>query len=142
MNFEFRIPDPHPDPRSDHDAHDRLRADYAGTVSPLDRTRCRSPRDLALRGVCCAVDLPQARDGRRVRVAGIDHPPASGTAKVPSSGRSRTRPALERDRPPDLFDRLRMTVIRQPFLLVEACCSTRRVVVKAERPAGESTRRQ
>ena len=51
---------------------ERLQADYAGmglTIGPHPMSLRRD--DLALRGVLRAVDLPQARDGRRVRVAGM-----------------------------------------------------------------------
>ena len=54
------------------DDHERLRADYAGTgltIGPHPMALHRN--DLALRGVLRATDLPQARDGRRVRVAGM-----------------------------------------------------------------------
>ena len=51
---------------------ERLQADYAGmglTIGPHPMALHRST--LALRGVLRASDLPQARDGRRVRVAGM-----------------------------------------------------------------------
>ena len=54
------------------DDHQRLRADYSGmglTIGPHPMSLRRD--DLALRGVLRAADLPQARDGRRVRVAGM-----------------------------------------------------------------------
>ena len=54
------------------DADERLQADYAGmglTIGPHPMALRRD--ELALRGVLRAADLPQARDGRRVRVAGM-----------------------------------------------------------------------
>ena len=51
---------------------ERLQADYAGmglTIGPHPMALRRD--ELALRGVLRAADLPQARDGRRVRVAGM-----------------------------------------------------------------------
>ena len=54
------------------DDDQRLQADYAGmglTIGPHPMALRRD--DLALRGVLRASDLPQARDGRRVRVAGM-----------------------------------------------------------------------
>src|SRR5262249_17169214 len=51
---------------------ERLHADYAGmglTIGPHPMALRRD--DLALRGVLRASDLPLARDGRRVRVAGM-----------------------------------------------------------------------
>jgi hypothetical protein len=54
------------------DSHDRLHADYAGmglTIGPHPMALRRE--EMALRGVLRSVDLPQAKDGRRVRVAGM-----------------------------------------------------------------------
>ena len=54
------------------DAEERLYADYAGTgltIGPHPMAFRR--HDLTMRGVLRAIDLPQARDGRRVRVAGM-----------------------------------------------------------------------
>jgi error-prone DNA polymerase len=116
-----------PDPRSRSplpvmDDHDRLRADYAGmglTIGPHPMSLRRD--DLALRGVLRAVDLPAARDGRRVRVAGMVI-----TRQRPGTAKGFVFLTLEDETGisnvivrPDLFDRARMTVIRQPFLLVE-----------------------
>ncbi len=52
-------------------AEERLAADYAGThltIGPHPMAMRRS--ELAMRGVLRAVDLPHARNGRRIRVAG------------------------------------------------------------------------
>ena len=116
---------PIPDPRSPlpvMNAHDRLRADYAGmglTIGPHPMALRRD--EMALRGVLRASDLPQARDGRRVRVAGMVI-----TRQRPGTAKGFVFLTLEDETGvsniivrPDLFDRERMTVIRQPFLLVE-----------------------
>jgi error-prone DNA polymerase len=104
------------------DDHGRLRADYAGmglTIGPHPMSLRRD--DLALRGVLRAADLPTARDGRRVRVAGMVI-----TRQRPGTAKGFVFLTLEDETGisniivrPDLFDRQRMTVIRQPFLLVE-----------------------
>jgi error-prone DNA polymerase len=120
------------------DDHERLHADYAGmglTIGPHPMSLRRD--DLALRGVLRAVDLPQARDGRRVRVAGMVI-----TRQRPGTAKGFVFLTLEDETGisnvivrPDLFDRERMTVIRQPFLLVEGVLQHQDGVlsVKAER---------
>jgi error-prone DNA polymerase len=104
------------------DANERLRADYAGTgltIGPHPMALRRE--DMALRGVMRAVDLLQTRDGRRVRVAGMVI-----TRQRPGTAKGFVFLTLEDETGisniivrPDLFDRERMTVVRQPFLLVE-----------------------
>jgi error-prone DNA polymerase len=141
---EERIPDSGSQPASPlpvMDAHDRLRADYAGTgltIGPHPMSLRRD--DLALRGVLRAADLPQARDGRRVRVAGMVI-----TRQRPGTAKGFVFLTLEDETGvsnviirPDLFDRERMTVIRQPFLLVEGVLQHQDGVlsVKAERLQG------
>ncbi len=122
------IPDPRsriPDPRSplpSMNASERLQADYAGmglTIGPHPMALRRD--DLALRGVLRAVDLPHARDGRRVRVAGMVI-----TRQRPGTAKGFVFLTLEDETGisnviirPDLFDRQRVTAIRQPFLLVD-----------------------
>ena len=120
---------------------ERLQADYAGmglTIGPHPMSLRRD--DLALRGVLRAVDLPQARDGRRVRVAGMVI-----TRQRPGTAKGFVFLTLEDETGisniivrPDLFDRDRMTVIRQPFLLVEGVLQHQDGVlsVKAERLQG------
>jgi error-prone DNA polymerase len=140
-----QIPNPKPqDPSSPlptMDDHERLRADYAGmglTIGPHPMSLRRD--DLALRGVLRAADLPQARDGRRVRVAGMVI-----TRQRPGTAKGFVFLTLEDETGisnviirPDLFDRERMTVIRQPFLLVEGVLQHQDGVlsVKAERLQG------
>ena len=123
------------------DEHERLRSDYAGmglTIGPHPMALRRD--DLALRGVLRASDLPQARDGRRVRVAGMVI-----TRQRPGTAKGFVFLTLEDETGisnvivrPDLFDRERMTVIRQPFLLVEGVLQHQDGVmsVKAERLHG------
>jgi error-prone DNA polymerase len=104
------------------DAGERLQADYAGmglTIGPHPMALRRE--ELALRGVLRASDLPQARDGRRVRVAGMVI-----TRQRPGTAKGFVFLTLEDETGisnviirPDLFDRERMTVIRQPFLIVD-----------------------
>jgi error-prone DNA polymerase len=141
------LPTPHsqgdvsPSPLPTMDDHERLRADYAGmglTIGPHPMSLRRD--DLALRGVLRAADLPQARDGRRVRVAGMVI-----TRQRPGTAKGFVFLTLEDETGisnviirPDLFDRERMTVIRQPFLLVEGVLQHQDGVlsVKAERLQG------
>ncbi len=101
---------------------ERLQADYAGTgltIGPHPMALRRG--EMALRGVLRASDLPQARDGRRVRVAGMVI-----TRQRPGTAKGFVFLTLEDETGisnvivrPDLFDRQRMTVIRQPFLIVD-----------------------
>jgi error-prone DNA polymerase len=115
--------DEHADsPLPSMDARERLHADYAGTgltIGPHPMALRRN--DLALKGVLRAMDLPQARDGRRVRVAGMVI-----TRQRPGTAKGFVFLTLEDETGisnvivrPDLFDRERLTVIRQPFLLVD-----------------------
>ena len=120
------------------DEHERLRADYAGmglTIGPHPMAMRRD--ELALRGVLRAADLPAAKDGRRVRVAGMVI-----TRQRPGTAKGFVFLTLEDETGisniivrPDLFDRERMTVIRQPFLLIEGVLQNLEGVlsVKAER---------
>ena len=121
--------------------NERLQADYAGmglTIGPHPMSLRRN--DLALRGVLRAADLPQARDGRRVRVAGMVI-----TRQRPGTAKGFVFLTLEDETGvsniivrPDLFDRERMTVIRQPFLLIEGVLQNQEGVlsIKAERVQG------
>jgi error-prone DNA polymerase len=103
-------------------AHQRLHADYAGTsltIGPHPMALRRG--DLALRGVLRAVDLPQSRDGRRVRVAGMVI-----TRQRPGTAKGFVFLTLEDETGisnviirPDLYDRQRLAVVREPFLIVE-----------------------
>ena len=120
---------------------ERLHADYAGTgltIGPHPMALRRG--EMALRGVLRACDLPQARDGRRVRVAGmVITRQRPGTAKgfvfLTLEDETGVSNVIVR---PDLFDRERMTVLRQAFLLVEGVLQHQDGVmsVKAERLHG------
>ncbi|MBI4266045.1 MAG: error-prone DNA polymerase [Acidobacteria bacterium] len=120
---------------------ERLQADYAGTgltIGPHPMA-LRRP-ELALRGVLRATDLPQARDGRRVRVAGMVI-----TRQRPGTAKGFVFLTLEDETGisnvivrPDLFDRERLTVISRPFLLVEGVLQQQDGVlsIRAERLQG------
>ena len=128
-------------PLAPMDQHERLRADYGGmglTIGPHPMALRR--QDLALRGVTRASDLPSARDGRRVRVAGMVI-----TRQRPGTAKGFVFLTLEDETGisniivrPDLFDRERMTVIRQPFLIVDGVLQHQDGVlsIKAERVQG------
>ena len=130
-----------PSPLRAMNAGERLQADYAGTgltIGPHPMALRRV--DLALRGVLRASDLPQTRDGRRVRVAGmVITRQRPGTAKgfvfLTLEDETGISNIIVRH---DLFDRERMTVIRQPFLLVEGVLQHQEGVlsVRAERVQG------
>jgi error-prone DNA polymerase len=123
------------------DAGERLHADYAGTgltIGPHPMALRRG--DLALQGVVRASDLPNVRNGRRVRVAGMVI-----TRQRPGTAKGFVFLTLEDETGisniivrPDLFDRERMVVVRQPFLLVDGIMQHQDGVlsVRAERVAG------
>ena len=123
------------------DAGERLHSDYAGTgltIGPHPMALRRS--DLALQGVMRASDLPGVRNGRRVRVAGMVI-----TRQRPGTAKGFVFLTLEDETGisniiirPDLFDRDRMTVVRQPFLLVDGIMQHQDGVlsVRAERVEG------
>jgi error-prone DNA polymerase len=122
-------------------ASERLHADYAGmglTIGPHPMALKRS--EMALRGVLRAADLPKARDGRRVRVAGMVI-----TRQRPGTAKGFVFLTLEDETGisnvivrPDLFDRARATIIRQPFLIVDGLLQHQDGVlsVRAERVEG------
>ena len=119
-------------------AEERLVADYAGThltIGPHPMAMRRT--ELAMRGVLRAIDLPRARDGRRIRVAGsVITRQRPGTAKgfvfLTLEDETGIANVIVR---PDLFDRDRMTILEQPFLLVDGILQNQDGVtsVKAER---------
>jgi error-prone DNA polymerase len=141
---ESRVPDPGsrvPSPLREMDPSERLQADYAGmglTIGPHPMALRRS--ELALRGVLRAADLPRARDGRRVRVAGMVI-----TRQRPGTAKGFVFLTLEDETGisnviirPDLYDRERTAVVRQPFLMVEGVLQHQDGVlsVRAERVEG------
>ena len=108
------------------------------TIGRHPMALCR--HDLSMRGVLRAADLPQAADGRRVRVAGMVI-----TRQRPGTAKGFVFLTLEDETGisniivrPDLFDRERMTVIGQPFLLVDGVLQHQEGVlsVRAERVQG------
>jgi error-prone DNA polymerase len=123
------------------DDHDRLRADYGGTGLTIGPHPMALRRDeLALRGIVRASDLSRTRDGRRVRVAGMVI-----TRQRPGTAKGFVFLTLEDETGisnviirPDLFDRERMTVVRQPFLVVDGVLQNQEGVlsVRAERLEG------
>ena len=114
------------------DDHERLRADYAGmglTIGPHPMSLRRD--DLALRGVLRAVDLSQARDGRRVRIAGMVI-----TRQRPGTAKGFVFLNLEDETglvnvivPPPLFHRCRLTLVDEPFLLIAGVLEHREGVI-------------
>ena len=135
---------PLPDPRSplrSMDPGERLQADYAGmglTIGPHPMALRRG--DLSLRGVMRAADLPGARNGRRVRVAGMVI-----TRQRPGTAKGFVFLTLEDETGisniiirPDLFDRERMVVVQKPFLIVDGVLQHQDGVlsVRAERVEG------
>jgi error-prone DNA polymerase len=125
------------------DDDERLQADYAGmglTIGPHPMALRRG--EMSLRGVLRAVDLPNAKNGRRVRVAGMVI-----TRQRPGTAKGFVFLTLEDETGisnviirPDLFDRNRMTVVRQPFLIVDGVLQHQDGVlsVRAERVEGMS----
>jgi error-prone DNA polymerase len=104
------------------DDDERLHADYAGmglTIGPHPMALKRD--ELSMRGVLRAADLSRSRDGRRVRVAGMVI-----TRQRPGTAKGFVFLTLEDETGisniivrPDVFDRERLVVVQQPFLLVD-----------------------
>jgi error-prone DNA polymerase len=117
---------------------ERVMADYAGTsltIGPHPMALRRT--ELALRGVLRARDLPLARHGRRVRVAG-----AVITRQRPGTAKGFVFLTLEDETgianiivQPDLFTEQRTTIVGEPYLLVEGTLQIQEGVtsVKADR---------
>ena len=109
------------------DDHERLRADYGGTgltIGPHPMSLRRG--DMALRGVLRAADLPQARDGRRVRVAGMVI-----TRQRPGTAKGFVFLTLEDETglanvivKPDLFEANEMVVARAEALEIDGVLQT------------------
>jgi error-prone DNA polymerase len=101
---------------------ERLVADYAGTGLTTGRHPMALRRnELATRGVLRAVDLRAARQGRRIRVAGMVI-----TRQRPGTAKGFVFLTLEDETGvaniiirPDLFARDRLVIIDEPFLMVE-----------------------
>ena len=120
---------------------ERLMADYAGTSLTIGPHPMALRRDeMRLRGALRASDLPRQRDGRRVRVAG-----AVITRQRPGTAKGFVFLTIEDETGianiivrPDLFARDRMTIIQEPFLLVEGMLQNQEGVtsIRAERLTG------
>jgi error-prone DNA polymerase len=101
---------------------ERLVADYAGTGLTVGRHPMALRRhELSMRGVMRAVDIRTARQGRRVRVAGMVI-----TRQRPGTAKGFVFLTLEDETGianiivrPDLFARDRAVIVEEPFLLVE-----------------------
>lgn len=120
---------------------ERVVADYEGTGLTLGPHPMALRRaELALRGVLRAVDLPRCRHGRRVRVAG-----AVITRQRPGTARGVVFLTLEDETGianvivrPDLFDREKLAIVEEPFLLVDGTLQNQDGVtsVRAEQVGG------
>ncbi len=120
---------------------ERMVADYAGTrltIGPHPMSLRR--RELSLRGVLRAMDLPRERHGRRIRVAGtVITRQRPGTAKgfvfLTLEDETGIANVIVR---PDLFARERFIILEEPFLLVEGLLQNQEGVtsVRAERCEG------
>ncbi len=120
---------------------ERLHADYAGmglTIGPHPMALKRD--ELAMRGVLRSADLLRTKDGRRVRVAGMVI-----TRQRPGTAKGFVFLTLEDETGianiivrPDVFDRERVLVVRQPFLLIDGVLQHQDgvVSVRAERVQG------
>jgi error-prone DNA polymerase len=122
-----------PAPNSDSDSEEfcplkpmteaeRLVADYAGMGLSTGRHPMALKRDeLAMRGILRACDLRTARQGRRVRVAGMVI-----TRQRPGTAKGFVFLTLEDETGianiivrPDLFARDRLVIVEEPFLIVD-----------------------
>jgi len=120
---------------------ERLVADYEGTGLTIGRHPMALRRDeLATRGVLRACDLRTARQGRRVRVAGMVI-----TRQRPGTAKGFVFLTLEDETGvaniivrPDLFARDRLVIVEAPFLLVDGVLQNQDdvVSVRAEEVQG------
>jgi error-prone DNA polymerase len=120
---------------------ERLVADYAGTGLTIGRHPMALKRDeLAMRGILRARDLYATRQGRRVRVAGMVI-----TRQRPGTAKGFVFLTLEDETGianiivrPDLFAQDRLTVIEEPFLIIDGILQTQDGVtsVRAEQVYG------
>jgi error-prone DNA polymerase len=117
---------------------ERLVADYAGTGITLGPHPLSFRRhELSMRGVLRAIDLPNARAGRRVRTAGMVI-----TRQRPGTAKGFVFLTLEDETGianviirPDLYATTRLVVVESPFLLVEGVLQNQDGVtaIRAER---------
>ena len=142
VNPESRAPSPEPrlgaSPLRPMTPLERVAADYKGTgltIGPHPMAFRR--RELALRGVLRAIDLPRGRHGRRVRVAG-----AVITRQRPGTAKGFVFLTLEDETgianiivQPDLFAGEKLTIVSESYVVVEGTLQIQDGVtsVKAER---------
>ncbi len=136
-----RSPVPDPCPLPPMSLTERLVADYAGTrltIGPHPMALRR--RELSLRGILRAIDLPRERQGRRVRIAGtVITRQRPGTAKgfvfLTLEDETGIANIIVR---PDVFARQRLVILEEPFLMVEGVLQNQEGVtsVRAERCEG------
>jgi error-prone DNA polymerase len=134
-------PMPTASPLRPMDEGEKLQADYAGMGLTLGRHPMALKRDeLSRLGVLTASELPNRRGGHRVRVAGMVI-----TRQRPGTAKGFVFLTLEDETGvsniivrPDLYDRERTDVVRQPFLMVDGILQHQDGVisVKAEHVEG------
>ena len=134
-------PEPDPSPLPAMTPAERVEADYTGTgltIGPHPMLLQRT--DLAMRGALRAGDLRGVRHGRRVRVAG-----AVITRQRPGTAKGFVFLTLEDETGlaniivrPDLFVRDRLTLLEQPYLLIDGVLQNQDGVIsiRAERVQG------
>ncbi len=134
----FEHLEPTSSPLSEMNISERLIADYTGTgltVGPHPLTFRR--KELSMRGVMPAIELPKAKAGRRVRTAGMVI-----TRQRPGTAKGFVFLTLEDETGisnviirPDLYAAERLTVVESSFLLVEGLLQNQDGVtsIKAER---------
>jgi error-prone DNA polymerase len=120
---------------------ERLVADYAGMGLTIGRHPMALRREeLAMRGILRAIDLKSARQGRRVRVAGMVI-----TRQRPGTAKGFVFLTLEDETGvaniivrPDLFARDRLVIIDEPFLIVDGVLQNQEGVtsIRAEQVTG------
>ena len=120
---------------------ERLVADYAGMGLTAGRHPMALRRDeLAMRGILRATDLQAARQGRRVRVAGMVI-----TRQRPGTAKGFVFLTLEDETGianiivrPDLFARDRLVIVEEPFLIVDGVLQSQDGVtsIRAEQVQG------
>src|SRR5438105_12225888 len=120
---------------------ERLVADFAGMSLSIGRHPMALRREeLAMRGILRACDLGAARQGRRVRVAGMVI-----TRQRPGTAKGFVFLTLEDETGianiivrPDLFARERFKILEEPMLLIDGVLQNQEGVtsVKAERLHG------
>jgi len=120
---------------------ERLVADYAGMGLSTGRHPMALKRgELAMRGILRACDLRTARQGRRVRVAGMVI-----TRQRPGTAKGFVFLTLEDETGianiivrPDLFARDRLVVVEEPFLIVDGVLQHQDgvIAVRAEQVQG------